>query len=91
MTTTTDNATLVKRFYELGIGGNLPKSDLDQYFAPDFHDHNPPGPVPPGIDGVVLVQNMLAQAMPERTITIHDLIEHGFDPKTEAPDPYDFI
>jgi len=67
---------MVKRFYE-GNLANGKTDDVGDYFAADFVDHDPPGPLPPGIPGVVAVVEMMQRAMPQRTTTVHDLLEDG--------------
>lgn len=62
----------VRAFYErcLASGDTSPVESL---FAPTFVDHDPPGPGPNGIPGVLRVVAMFQQAMPRRTVTVHDL------------------
>jgi hypothetical protein len=75
--TPSDNVALVRRFYEGDfIRGNT--SNLEEHLTVDFLDHDPPGPpgMSPqrGLEGVVRVMQMLALAMPERIIKVHDTI-----------------
>lgn len=71
-----ENKARVREFYAGDFARGV-TDDVGEYFAADFVDHDPPGPVPPGVAGVVRVVQMLHGAMPERTVTIHDLFGEG--------------
>ena len=71
-----ENKALVREFYAGDFARGV-TSNVGRYFADGFVDHNPPGPIPPGAPGAARVVELLSGAMPERTVTIHDVFGEG--------------
>jgi predicted ester cyclase len=68
---------VVRDFY----AGDFARGDgsrVKQVFTDDFLDHDPPRPGwPAGPRGVLAVMEMLSAAMPQRSVTVHDLFGAG--------------
>jgi len=67
-------ATRIRRFYELDFPANdtLLVADL---FAPEYVDHERPSPLGP--KGVVHAMALIANALSDRTLRVHDIFEAG--------------
>jgi len=72
-----ENKALARRFYAEVFGqGNM--SVIDDLMAPDFVDHNPPGPgFAPGREGTQQVVGMFRSAFPDLQFIVEDQIAEG--------------
>ena len=72
-----ESKNLIRRLYEEVDKGNL--SAMDEFFAPNLVDHNPP-PIPglvPGLKGIKQAFNMFLTAHADGAHTIEDMIAEG--------------
>lgn len=76
MSTEQNKAIVRKMVEEIFNRGNI--SRTDEFFAPDFVEHEelPPG-MPPGREGVKLMTTMFRSAFPDFNATIADIIAEG--------------
>lgn len=72
-----ENKALARRFYDAVVNqGRL--SSVDEFVAPGFVDHNPPGPgIAPGPEGVKQTFAMFRAGLPDMNVTIEDQIAEG--------------
>jgi predicted ester cyclase len=72
-----ENKELVRRLMDEGINqGNI--GLIDEFFAPDFVEHEelPPG-IPPGREAVKQFTTMFRSAFPDLNVTFDDLLAEG--------------
>lgn len=72
-----ENKAIVRRFYEEFANQGI-LSVAEELVAPDFVDHNPPGPdFAPGLEGLKQVFTMFRSAFPDMILTVEDQIAEG--------------
>ncbi|MGB3717447.1 MAG: ester cyclase [Candidatus Promineifilaceae bacterium] len=72
-----ENKAIVRRFYEEFANQGI-LSVAEELVAPDFVDHNPPGPdFAPGLEGLKQVFTMFRLAFPDMILTVEDQIAEG--------------
>ena len=72
---TEQNKALVQRMIQLQVDGDL--NTVDQVFAPNWVDHNPPMPLPQGYEGFKQLTMAFRSAFPGMRIEIKDILAEG--------------
>ena len=68
-----ENKALLRRLWEeVFIKGNV--DALDQFYAVDFVDHNAWPGIPPGIEGIRQIYNIIRSAITGIHVTIDDMV-----------------
>src|SRR5438132_7660755 len=70
-----ENKTVVRQIEEAWDANQLDK--LDQYFAPNFHQHSRPPGTPDTLENAKAMHKMSMAAFPDRRTTVEDMVAEG--------------